>query len=374
MQAVEQARLAVLDWLEEHFGDFQWRLPLVRRDELVAAMQVEPVVLLDHALTEKDLRHWDFVLVITQADLISYHRPFTVTALSRALDLAVISTSRIDPRAMNPDVSDAARVETMTGRLKSLILHALGHLAGVPSVDDAENYMHAPCAIDEIDRMDHFTEEQAKEFGSNLAGVADPRLEESSSLANRHPVLFYLQSCWINAGEISEGILEARPWEFPGRLSRLTLAALSTMLVLLMTAEAWDLGMSQSPAAMLGFSTFTIVLTTAYVLFRQRLFLRGKPLTEQTVTTNVATWAIVLLGMMTTYGCLFLTALALSSTLHGPSLVKNWAASVADPLSWRSYLTFTALVASLGLLVGALGASFEGQHYFRHVTYIDRET
>ena len=34
----------------------------------------------------------------------------------------------------------------------------------------------------------------------------------------------------------------------------------------------------------------------------------------------------------------------------------------------------TGLVSSLGLLIGSLGASFEGHHYFRHVIYADEET
>jgi hypothetical protein len=31
-------------------------------------------------------------------------------------------------------------------------------------------------------------------------------------------------------------------------------------------------------------------------------------------------------------------------------------------------------MAALGLIIGALGASFEQQHYFRHITYVDEET
>jgi len=33
----------------------------------------------------------------------------------------------------------------------------------------------------------------------------------------------------------------------------------------------------------------------------------------------------------------------------------------------------SAFVASLGLLIGAFGASFEDQYYFRHVTHVDEE-
>jgi hypothetical protein len=32
-----------------------------------------------------------------------------------------------------------------------------------------------------------------------------------------------------------------------------------------------------------------------------------------------------------------------------------------------------AVVATLGLLIGAFGASFEQQHFFRHVAHVDEE-
>ena len=33
----------------------------------------------------------------------------------------------------------------------------------------------------------------------------------------------------------------------------------------------------------------------------------------------------------------------------------------------------SAFVASVAILIGALGASFEEQHYFRHVIFVDEE-
>jgi hypothetical protein len=56
-----------------------------------------------------------------------------------------------------------------------------------------------------------------------------------------------------------------------------------------------------------------------------------------------------------------------------PALVAGWAASLHGAVSTRHYLILSAFVASFGLLIGALGASFEQYHYFRHVTYIDEE-
>jgi hypothetical protein len=78
--------------------------------------------------------------------------------------------------------------------------------------------------------------------------------------------------------------------------------------------------------------------------------------------------------MTTTYLLLFGLTLLLSGTLFTPSLLQGWAVSVEGALTTQHYLSHAGLVAALGLVIGALGASFEGQYYFQHITYVDEET
>ena len=58
----------------------------------------------------------------------------------------------------------------------------------------------------------------------------------------------------------------------------------------------------------------------------------------------------------------------------GPELILRWAPTVSAEDTVPSVFVLAGLVSSLGLLIGSLGASFEGQHYFRHVIYADEET
>jgi hypothetical protein len=96
-------------------------------------------------------------------------------------------------------------------------------------------------------------------------------------------------------------------------------------------------------------------------------------LSEQTVITNISVIAVVAFGMLTTYALLFVAALCLSSLFFNSKLVAAWAPSLEGHISTANYMILAAFVASLGLLIGALGASFEHQYYFRHMTYIDEE-
>jgi hypothetical protein len=107
----------------------------------------------------------------------------------------------------------------------------------------------------------------------------------------------------------------------------MTTAAMSALLVFLVTAEAWDRSMSQPLGFVAQFSLAVLVCTSLFILECQRLLLRRgrRRLTGQTVITNVAISVVALLGMATTYAILFLLTLRLSQLLFSRKLVATWA-------------------------------------------------
>lgn len=235
--------------------------------------------------------------------------------------------------------------------------------------------MFEPAGPDDLDAMTDFSEPQRRLLTAELLQVADIRLEERPASAQTGALRFYLKAAWIGRGDIASAIIQAKPWELPLRLSRLTTAALSALLILLITAEVWDLGMNQSPLFVGILSLASLLGTSLFVLKRQNLFLRrGKrQLTEQTVFTNISTALVVMLGMTTTYLLLFGLAAVIGGSIFPRRLVQEWAASLPQAVGWPDYLVLAGFVASLGILIGALGASFEGNPYFRHITFVDEE-
>jgi len=115
--AVRAARCDVLDLLNRTFSEFSWRMPISRRPELAPGHREESVVLLEVGVTERDSNRLDFGLLITPADLVGHYKPFALAAVSRSLDLAVVSTARIDPEATDEDLPRDERVQVMAARL-----------------------------------------------------------------------------------------------------------------------------------------------------------------------------------------------------------------------------------------------------------------
>ena len=133
--------------------------------------------------------------------------------------------------------------------------------------------------------------------------------------------------------------------------------------------------MTQSVLAVSLLSSLAVLGTTTFILMRQQLYLRrDRPkLSEQVVVTNIATTLIVFLGMATTYGLLGITNVCIGLALFPPAVVREWAASVPGDIGVSHHLILSAFVASLGVCLGALGASFEHQQYFRHIALVDEE-
>ena len=82
----------------------------------------------------------------------------------------------------------------------------------------------------------------------------------------------------------------------------------------------------------------------------------------------------VSIGMATTYALLFAGTLGLTVLLFDRAILAGWASSLGEDIALRHIVSFAGFVAAIGLAVGALGASFEEQTYFRHVALVDEET
>jgi len=372
-------RLAVVNTqqtLDERFPVFTYRTRIVKRPDLTVGSRVEPSVLLQQATEDRDAKHWDFAFVITAAELIGIYSPFCFAAISRPLDSAVISMSLVDPLADGVEVLEQTRVNQIATRVSRLMQHSLGHLLGLPRDSRPDHLLFHPALAKDLDTMTELDDDQIARQTEALSEIADQRLEEGTGKSMSYP-RFTIRAAWINRREIAEAIWAARPWQFPRRLSRLTLASVSTVAILMMTAESWDLALSQTWFRVWALATTSLIATTLYVIVRQQLLIRrSNTRSEQTVVTSASALGIVLTGMAVTWLSLFMLSIVVSSLLFDRPLIASWAAS--SDLSGRDidiwdYLQMAGFSGSVGLLIGALGASFESQNYFRHVIFVDEE-
>ena len=391
IKSVRRARALFAKRLREQFPDFDFRVPLVLKPDTTVSSTVEPTRLLDLAQNEKDLKNWDFGFALTAGDMKGYVRPTLLAAPSAVIGCAAMACGRIwEPCDDSDDADCTKRQIRATGlRLANLATHLLGHLCGLRDRDEPDDFMRKPSSVTELEQMQQFSGGGAETLAEELHDVADPRLEEEDAQAQAAKApsrfagalgraRFTLTAAVANYDDVFDALMRAEPWMFPARLSRLTTAAVSTLLVLCMTAEAWEAGMSQPMWRVILISVAAILVTTPFLLSRQQLLIhrprrRSRHLSEQRSVGNVAITLAVLLGMVTTYAGLLAAALVTTWAFFPDHVVSNWAATVEKPHRAYHYLCLCGSVAAVGLVIGALGASFEPRGYMRHVAFVDEE-
>jgi hypothetical protein len=336
---------------------------------------VEPVALFEYSLSERDLQRWDFALVITNADLVTQYKPYAFAALSRSLEVSLVSTFRIDPGSEDPETPSSERIAAMSRRIKALVLHGLGHLGGLGHSPGKEDPMRDFKQIGDLDTVGGFDQVQQEQLRTSLAEVADQRLEEEESFERSRALSFYLYALWLNRRELFGAVREARPWEFPLRLSRLSAGALASILILLLTAETWHLGIHQPFSTLIPLMFATVLFTTLYVAHRQRLLLgwHNRIRSEQSAVTSAAALLIVLCGMLVSFCGLFAVVLLVVTTVFQPEVVQSWVETPSKEIAFSQYVALAAFVSCIAILIGALGATFEEHFYFRHITLVDEE-
>lgn len=356
------AKLAV-DELSQRYPKYEFKSVVIERHVNESA-QRSLVDLMDLGLIEREAHYWDFACVVTEKELKAYEKSFALGAPASALNICVVSLAKLAEDA------DHALVER---RLKALFFHLFGHLNDLPHSDVPGDYMLPPEESADLDPMKHYSESSWKKLDIELGKEADLRVEEEAELRSRAG--FYIETMLRNRSDIIHSVVKARPWYFVLRLSKLATTATSTLVILLLTAESWDLGTSQPPIGVAGASFIAVGLTTSYLLHRQGLLSRGRSsaLTEQRAAMNISVAIIVWLAMFTTYACLFAISYAIASVAFSPSLLKEWV-SHTSTFGYSEVLTMSGFVATLGVVLGALGASFEEAKYFRYAALIDEET
>ncbi|MGF1511350.1 MAG: hypothetical protein ACFB9M_17805 [Myxococcota bacterium] len=320
---------------------------------------------MERGARERESKRLDFVFLLTGLDLRAVYGPSAMAATSQTMACAILSTYRIDPEYSEGISGSPARTESLVRRLQHMGLHAFALLNGVRLPSET-----TPADPQALDEPVSWTDVEQDKLASNLALVADPRVEEQEQVT---ALGFYLRALWAHPGQVLSTLGQFRPWLLPFRMSRLTAAAFSALLIFMATAEVWQLGLRQRLPSVFAMSATVWLGTSAFIIVRNDLFsIRRMRRSEHSVQLQTSVTLLITLGMFTLYLSLFIVSFTVGQLLYARALLESWAPSIGE-VTWVHRVQVSGIVASLGLLVGALGATFEAQTYFRHVAKVDAE-
>jgi len=347
--------------------DVTWRFYLEDPARLSDHDRRRPSEFLDRATHQMVEGPYDLVVVVTDVPVVSGRERFVPGLASPLARVAVVSTRTLrsaprgEPRRSLDD--EAVRWNGAT-----LLLHLVGHVLGARH-RDADGGVMEPFRFDSERRS---VPSIGVDVERHLREIADEIPATESEPKGRLARLgVHARSAVRNPGQILRALVNSKAPLLPLSLPKLSTAALTPTLVIVFSAESWDVGFHMSNATVALFAAASVLAAAVYLLFVQNLSFprkRHAVVTEHTALVNVTVFLVLLLAMVGLFALVWGIMLVIELAVFPPNLMSNWP-SLEDPSVGLVDLVRTgAFISTIGVLSGALAGGLESRVIVSHLT------
>lgn len=325
-----------------------------------------PSAFLDEAMLRMAEGPYDVVVVVTDAPLRARASDLVPGLASPIGRVAVLSTRRLLMTSRGRPVrtlgSPTARWNGAT-----LLLHLLGHVLGARHADDPDSAM-APFRFEEDRRS---TPAFDADVGRYLRRIVGDIPEPNATPRDRLGLLaFHVRSAVRNPREVLAPLVRNRAPLLPLSLPKLATAAVAPTLVLVFSAETWDVGVHLTDAAAALFAVASVVAAAVYLTAAQDMFFPREPgrvVTEHVALVNVAAFLTMLAATAGLFVMVGLLMLTIQLFVFPPDLVTNWPTLENPVVTDLDLVRTAAFVSTVGVLTGALAGGIENRAAVRHL-------
>jgi hypothetical protein len=350
-------------------SDAPWRVHGAKPDPVADRAPRRPSEFLDEAALHMAERPYDLVVVVTDVPVTNRTERSVPGLASPVARVVVVSTHRL----RRPSGGEAARTldaEAVRWNGATLVAHLLGHVLGA---DHGDGGVMAPFAYDPsrsgVPSFD-------ADVRTHLRHLARRAPQESVSRGRVRRLVFHVRSLLHNPGTVASTLLHSRAPLIPLSLPRLSTAAVTPTLILVFSAEAWDVGLNLSNGTAALFAAGSIVAAAVHLLYVQRLSVpreRSHVITEHMALVNVTVFGVLLLAMVGLFTLVGAIMLLVELAVFPPNLMTNWP-SLEDPsVGLVDLVRVGGFISTLGVLSGALAGGIENRMALRHLAlFLDR--
>ena len=128
------------------------------------------------------------------------------------------------------------------------MLHSFGHLVALEHDRDPSNVMYPLEEVEDLDAMVELTPRQAARMRRTLPREANERWASEGKAG------FVLRTLLRDAAGIARAVVRANPFRLLTKMPTMIAAALSVIVVLIFSAETWDVATAVTVPQVVGFS------------------------------------------------------------------------------------------------------------------------
>ena len=328
-----------------------------------------PSQFLDEAMDRIVDGPYDLTVVVTDVPLVSRRQRFVAGLPSPVSRVVVVSTYKL-LRSSRDEPARSLDSESVRWNGATLLLHLLGHVLGARHGRRDGSVME-PFEFDPSRRS---VPEFDADVEAYLHRVARRIPDEEAPRGRLRRFGFYALSALRNPKQVLRVLVHSRPITFPLSLPKLATAAIAPTLVIIFSAESWDVGLHLTNGKAALFAVGSILAAAVHLMFVQNLFFPRRPrqvVTEHMALVNVTVFLVLVWAMVGLFLLVSTVMLVIEFFVFPPTLMATWP-SLEDPTVRLVDRVRTAgFIGTLGVLSGALAGGLENRDILRHLALFE---
>lgn len=306
---------------------------------------------------------YDLVTVITDVGLVSRKSTLVAGLSSSVTRTLVISLRKLTTTSKGqPSLSYTDEKVRFSGA--SLFLHLIAQVFHIKTRDFTADQKKLPA----------FTPEQRKLMHKQADVLPDRELKEGSALES---LIFHILMAFRHPKETLSPLLKNKSLLLPLSLPSLATAAVAPALILVFTAEIWDVGLGMSDQTAILFALISILLASFYLVSVQSLFLPRKEksiLTEHLAVANSTIYLSVFLACIGLFLLVGLLMIILEFYVFPPDLMQTWPTLETGEVGSEEKIRLAVFISTIGVTTGALAGGLDKRTVIQNLALFRRKT
>lgn len=351
----------------EEATDIPWFFDHIQEYQLENAKTKRPSDFLDRATLKMAEGPYDLIIVITDVGLMSKKHNLVYGLCSEVSRVVVISTRKF--------ISTERRKDPLSMEDKSvlsngafLLLHLIGHILGLNHAAAGESKIMRRFDFRNTEfALPHFTQKEQEILKNDSRKIPDRELVNGNWLET---FIFHLLMTFRHPKKFLKPILTNKALFLPLSLPGLATAAVAPAIILIFTAEIWDVGLGMSNNTAIFFAVVSIMLASFYLVRVQSLFLPRKEkrvLTEHLAVANSVIYISIFLACIGLFLLVGGLMMIIEMYVFPADLMQTWPTLNKPEITLVDKIRLAVFISTVGVTTGALAGGLESRTLIRHL-------
>lgn len=316
---------------------------------------------LDRASLKMAEGPYDMLCVVTDVPLTSSKNTVQPGLSSEVTRMMVISTKQFIHTGRKKDSRDLAQTDVRLN-ISTLFLHLAGHILGLKHRAAGDSRIMRPFRYNEdITGMPSYTSSERAYLKKYSDKMPDRELKNGNPLET---FIFHLLMTFRHPGKFFKPLLRNWAILLPFSLPNLATAAVAPALILIFTAETWDVGLGMTNGTAAFFAIISIMFASFYLVRVQNLFLPMKEkriLTEHLAVANCVIYTSIFLACIGLFIMVGGLMMIIEVYVFPANLITTWPSLNKPEVDMIDKIRLAVFISTVGVTTGALAGGLENR-------------